>query len=258
MEEINKAITLDQSLSPELLDNLDNLNKQFEVAGPDQVLLWGYRTFGSDMVLGTGFGPSGMFLIYRLWELGVTIPIFYLDTHLLFDETYELKDRVEKRFNLRVTRVTPELSVDEQAEKYGDKLWERNPDRCCHLRKVLPLRNYLSDKKAWITGLRRSQSERRRNTRFVEWDPENEVIKVNPLAAWTDDQVWNYIHCKNLPYNPLHDEGYPSIGCIPCTQAIDIKTEDQRAGRWKGLEKTECGIHIPAQNGAEEISKRNN
>lgn len=244
MHKLKEEIIPNQKLSRELLDNL---NTQFEVAGPDQVLIWGYQTFGSSMVLGTGFGPSGMFLIYRLWELNINIPIFYLDTHLLFDETYKLKQRVESLFNFNITRITPDLSLNEQAEKYGDKLWKKNPNRCCYLRKVLPLRNYLSDKKAWITGLRRSQSETRRNTQFVEWDPDNEVIKFNPLANWTDDEVWNYIRGKGLPYNPLHDEGYPSVGCIPCTQPVENGTDDQRAGRWNGSEKTECGIHLPAQ-----------
>lgn len=252
----NEDIIPNRTLSDELLNNL---NKQFESAGPDQVLIWGYHVFGFDMVLGTGFGPSGMFLIYRLWELGIEIPIFYLDTHLLFDETYELRDRVEEQFNINITRVSTELSLDEQAEKYGNKLWERNPNRCCHLRKVLPLRNYLSDKKAWITGIRRSQSETRRQTQFVEWDPENDVIKINPLANWTGEKVWNYIHSKGLPYNPLHDEGYPSIGCIPCTDPVDSEIEDERAGRWTGSEKTECGIHLPAQaNTSEKNNSKDN
>ncbi|WP_372635372.1 phosphoadenylyl-sulfate reductase [Fodinibius sp.] len=255
MHELKEEIIPNQKLSKEFLDSL---NRQFEVAGPSQVLFWGYHTFGTDMVLGTGFGPSGMFLIYRLWELGINIPIFYLDTHLLFNETYELKDRVEKRFDLEITRVTSGLSVEEQAEKYGEKLWETNPNRCCHLRKVLPLRNYLSDKKAWITGLRRSQSEDRKNTQFVEWDPENKVVKINPLANWTGKEVWNYIRGKGLPYNPLHDEGYPSIGCIPCTQTVDNDAEDERAGRWKGLEKTECGIHLPAQKNGNGTKKNFN
>lgn len=253
MQKLKDEIIPNQKLSTKLLDSL---NRQFEVAGPDQVLSWGYQTFGMKMVLGTGFGPSGMFLIYRLWELGIPIPIFYLDTHLLFDETYELRDRVEKRFNIDITRVSTDLSLEEQAEKYGEKLWERNPNRCCHLRKVLPLRNYLSDKKAWITGLRRSQSENRRDTQFVEWDPENKVVKINPLANWTGDEVWNYIRGKGLPYNPLHDEGYPSIGCIPCTEVVDDTVDDERAGRWKGLEKTECGIHLATQkngNGTQKV-----
>ncbi|TYP93773.1 phosphoadenylylsulfate reductase (thioredoxin) [Fodinibius salinus] len=244
MDSIKNELVPNEELSDELLSGL---NTQFEMAGPDEVLLWGYDTFGAEMVLGTGFGPSGMFLIYRLWELGVEIPIFYLDTHLLFDETYALRDRVEERFNIQITRVSSDLSLDKQAQKHGEKLWQKDPNKCCHLRKVLPLRNYLSDKKAWITGVRRSQSETRKSTQYVEWDPENEVVKLNPLANYTTKQVWNYIHSKNLPYNPLHDEGYPSIGCIPCTDAVEETAGDERAGRWNGSEKTECGIHLSTQ-----------
>lgn len=245
IQDLKEPITfVQQNLSQELLDNL---NQQFEEASPDRVLAWGFQTFGSEMVLGTGFGPSGVFLIDRLVRNSIDIPIFYLDTHLFFEETYELRDRLEARYNIDITRISTDLSLEEQAEKYGDELWNRNPNRCCYLRKVLPLRNYLSDKKAWVTGVRRNQSETREQTKVVEWDPENEVIKINPLANWTGDDVWDYIDDRGLPYNPLHDEGYPSIGCIPCTQPVDEEEEDERAGRWNGSEKTECGIHLPTQ-----------
>lgn len=234
--------------APEI--SIANLNHKFQSVGLDQLLIWGHLDYGSDMVLGTGFGPSGVVLIDCLWELGITTPVFYLDTRLLFGETYELKERIEQRYDMQITGVTPKLSLEEQASKYGDKLWETNPDLCCYHRKVLPLRNYLSDKKIWITGVRRSQSETRRKTQIVEWDASNEVIKLNPLAHWTDDDIWRYIRMKNLPYNPLHDEGYPSLGCIPCTQAVS-NDDEERAGRWNGLQKTECGIHRPTQKSIE-------
>lgn len=232
--------------------HLDDINDRFESAHPDDILEWGMQYFGSSMVLGTGFGPSGIFLIHRLTQLGYATPIFFLDTQLLFDETYELKERLEDQFGLNITRVTPDLSLDEQAEKFGDKLWNRNPNRCCHLRKVLPLRNYLSDKRAWITGVRRDQSQSRRTTKWVEWDPGNRVVKINPVAGWTREEVWEYIHEHNLPYNPLHDDGYPSIGCIPCTSMVNAG-EEERAGRWSGMEKTECGIHLPSQDFEQEL-----
>ncbi|MDZ7694707.1 MAG: phosphoadenylyl-sulfate reductase [Balneolaceae bacterium] len=230
---------------------LEELNKRFQDATPDTILKWGYDTFGLEMVLGTGFGPSGIFLIDRLQQSGLSTPIFYLDTHLFFEETYELRDTLETRYNIDITRVSPDLSLDEQAEQFGSELWKRNPNRCCYLRKVRPLRNYLADKKAWITGVRRNQSETRKQTNIIEWDPENEVVKINPLANWTGEDVWDYINERGLPYNPLHDEGYPSIGCIPCTQPVNGEGEEQeheRSGRWTGSEKTECGIHLPTQN----------
>ncbi|NBC65181.1 MAG: phosphoadenylyl-sulfate reductase [Bacteroidetes bacterium] len=225
---------------------LDQLNQQFESADPGEIISWGYETFGKDMVLGTGFGSSGVFLIHQLQRYGIDIPIFYLDTNLLFDSTYELKDRIEDRYNIDITKVTPELSLKEQAERFGDELWKRNPNQCCFYRKVLPLRNYLSDKEAWVTGIRRTQSETRNHVRIFDWDEDNEVIKINPVAHWSGKKIWDEIHRLNLPYNPMHDEGYPSIGCIPCTQPVNApKESDDRNGRWNGTDKTECGIHFP-------------
>lgn len=225
---------------------LDQLNQQFETADPGEILSWGYETFAKEMVLGTGFGSSGVFLIHQLQTYGIDIPIFYLDTNLLFDSTYELKDRIEARYNIDITRVIPELSLKEQADRFGDELWKRNPNQCCFYRKVLPLRNYLSDKKAWVTGVRRSQSDTRNQVRIIDWDEENEVIKINPVAHWSGEKIWDEIHRLDLPYNPMHDEGYPSIGCIPCTQPVNASKEsDDRNGRWNGTDKTECGIHFP-------------
>lgn len=230
-------------LSPEVLNRL---NQQFEESHPGEILAWGYETFGNEMVLGTGFGSSGVFLIHQLQRYGIDIPVFYLDTNLLFDSTYELKDRIEARYNIDITRIRPELSLKEQAERFGDELWKRNPNQCCFYRKVLPLRNYLSDKKAWVTGIRRSQSDTRNQVRIVDWDEENDVIKINPVAHWSGKKIWDEIHRHNLPYNPMHDEGYPSIGCIPCTQPVNASKEsDDRNGRWNGTDKTECGIHFP-------------
>jgi phosphoadenosine phosphosulfate reductase len=225
-------------------NDLSLLNERFEDENPDEVLKWSYDTFGLEVVLGTGFGPSGIYLIHRIYKLGLKIPVFYLDTNLLFDETYQLKSRIEEQFNLSIIRLTPELSLDEQADQFGEELWNQNPDKCCEIRKVAPLRKYLADKKGWVTGLRRSQSPTRSQTPILIQDPANNVLKINPLAAWGDDQIWDYIHNHNLPYNPLHDDGYPSVGCIPCTSPV-LEGEDVRNGRWRGSGKLECGIHLP-------------
>lgn len=231
-----------QYREPDPVENRRQLEQKLEHTGPGRVLAWGWRTFGHRMVLGTGFGSSGMVLIHLLDKLGYGVPVFYLDTHLLFPETYKLRREVERRFKLEFTRVSTDLSLESQAEIHGDKLWERDPDRCCHLRKVLPLRDYLADKRAWITGLRRGQHAGRRGTPVVTWDRAHGVVKINPLAGWSDEDVWDYIEAHKLPYNPLHDEGYPSIGCIPCTRPVE-QGEGARAGRWSGTGKTECGIH---------------
>lgn len=227
-------------------DFFSDLNAHFEKRQPDDVLEWGFNNFGKDMVIGTGFGSSGVLLIHRIVTRNLPFTVFYLDTHLLFPETYKLRDRLEERFGIEFTRVSTSLSVDEQAEMYGDELWKKNPDKCCYIRKVLPLQKYLADKKAWVTGVRRSQANTRKQTRILEWDPENRVVKINPLAKWSNEDVWDYINQHDLPYNPLHDHGYPTIGCIPCTEPPEPK-KDERSGRWKNLEKTECGIHLPTQ-----------
>ena len=229
-------------------NQLTQLNDLFEAKNPDEILKWAAATFGSKIVMGTGFGPSGVFLIHRLYQLGLPISVFYLDTNLLFSETYELCDKLEKQFGITIEKITPEYTLDEQAEKFGDNLWYKNPNRCCFIRKVRPLRNYLQDKSAWITGIRRNHSESRKETQLVEYDSECDVIKINPVAAWSSGQLWSYIKDYDLPYNPLHDESFPSIGCIPCTNQVE-NGDHERAGRWKDIDKNECGIHLPVQTG---------
>lgn len=196
--------------------------------------------------MGTGFGASGVVLMDLLSHVRPGATVFYLDTDLLFSETHALRDRLATRFDLDIVRVHSGVALDEQAEQHGDELWNRDPDRCCFIRKVKPLRAYLADKTAWITAIRRDQSPTRTDTEHVEWSAANEVVKVNPLADWTADDIWSYIERHNLPYNPLHDEGFPSIGCIPCTARAD-EDDDPRAGRWSGSSKTECGLHLEPQ-----------
>ena len=225
---------------------LDELNQSLGAGSPDEILQWGFDCFGKKMVIGTGFGLSGIVILNRVHKLNLPVTVFYLDTEQLFPETYQLKEKIRERFQVTIEAVHPELSLNEQAEKFGDKLWNRDPDKCCYLRKVQPLEKYLSGKKAWVTGVRRSQGDTREQTEVIEWDPENCVVKMNPLARWSEEDVWNYIEENNLPYNPLYARGYPAIGCVPCTVPVNSGT-DLRSGRWKNLEKTECGIHIPSQ-----------
>ncbi|MEX0638981.1 MAG: phosphoadenylyl-sulfate reductase [Balneolaceae bacterium] len=246
--DLYRLVNADEPDEQMIAEQLVEINREFEHSSPEEVLQWAWSQFGNGMVLGTGFGPSGVWLIDRLSRMKLPVTVFYLDTQLLFRETYKLRDDLESRYDLSIVRVTPELSVEEQAEQFGDELWNRNPNRCCFVRKVLPLRNYLRDKSAWITGVRRSQSSSRRDTPLFEWDPANGVVKINPLVNWSREQIWQEITYLDIPYNPLHDEGFPSIGCIPCTQPADVKDEEEeRAGRWKNLDKTECGIHISSQ-----------
>jgi len=168
--------------------------------------------------------------------------LFTLDTEFLFPETYNLMDRVEQRYGITIERVFPLLTPEEQARAYGEALWKRNPDQCCNLRKVEPLRRKLSQLDAWITSIRRDQTVARAGVRKIQWDEKFGLVKINPLADWTSKQVWRYIVAHDVPYNSLHDQNYPSIGCTHCTRAVGAG-EDPRAGRWPGFAKTECGLH---------------
>lgn len=224
---------------------LSNLQEEWRHLPVDQILRQTVELFGCGRVsYATALGAEGMVILHHLSQLPEKdcIEVFILDTGLLFPETYQLKQEVERRFGIKIVTYKPVLSVEEQAQVWGNTLWERNPDRCCHIRKVLPLRRALKNKLAWITSIRREQSPTRAHTQVIEWDSYNHLYKVNPLAFWTWKQVWNYIWKHRLPYNPLHDQGYPSIGCIPCTTPV-AESEHWRAGRWRGTPKKECGIH---------------
>ncbi len=225
---------------------LQVVSEELERSSPREVLQWGIRNFAPDLALATGFGPSGVVLMHLISSLKPETPVFYLDTDLYFPETYALKDQIEQRFGIRFTVVPASLSLDAQENLYGPALWEREPDKCCFLRKVLPLRHFLSTKKAWVSGIRRDQAASRAGTGIVEWDSANRLVKLNPLANWTSADVWSYVRTYDLPYNQLHDQGYPSVGCIPCTAPV-APGEDERSGRWRGHQKTECGIHLKLQ-----------
>ena len=206
------------------------------------ILAWAAHQFAPRVAFGTGFGAEGCVLIHLIAEQALPIDIFTLDTGLLFEETYDLWRRLEARYGVRIRAVRPNLSVAEQGAAYGDALWARDPDRCCGMRKVAPLQQELARLDAWITAIRREQTPQRAGAAIVEPDSGSNRVKINPLAAWSHDDVWSFIHANAVPYNELHDRGYPSIGCAPCTTAVG-EGEDPRAGRWRGREKTECGLH---------------
>ncbi len=220
-------------------------NRRFEGAAPEAILRWGFREFAPAICLATSFGPQSIVLMHLISQLRPETTVFYLDTELLFPETYALRDELRDRLGLSFVRVTSHLSVERQAELHGSELWRRTPDRCCELRKVLPLKRFLADQAAWITGLRLGTTMRRASARPMEWDAGNGLVKLNPLLRWTLEEVWGYLRDKSLPFNPLHERGYPSIGCRPCTRPVR-PGEDPRAGRWSGFAKTECGIHYGA------------
>ncbi len=209
---------------------------------PEQVLSWAFKRFRSEVAISSAFGAEGMVLIDMASRLQPDFSLFTLDTEFLFPETYNLMDQVEERYGVKIERVYSLLSLEEQEKVHGAALWARNPDRCCELRKVEPLRRKLVELRAWITSIRRDQTAARANAQKVEWDANFGLVKINPIVNWTSKQVWNYIHEHQVPYNLLHDRNYPSIGCMHCTRAV-IAGEDPRAGRWAGFAKTECGLH---------------
>ena len=223
------------------------LADEFETAPLQDVLAWAWGRFGSLAAIGTSFQGAGLAMIDHAVKAGLKFPIFTLDTNLLFPETYELKQRLEAHWGISIEAVQPDLTLDQQAAENGPELWKKAPDTCCTIRKVLPLQRKLAGLSVWITGVRRQQSETRDKTRILElyrFDDLRElfIAKMNPMANWDRDAVWACIKANGIPYNPLHDRGYRSIGCWPCTHLAG-SGENERAGRWTGFEKTECGIH---------------
>jgi len=213
-----------------------------EGRSPADVLAWAAGRFAPRITFATAFGAEGCVLVDLIARHHLPIDVFTLDTGLLFPETYALWRRLEERYGLTIRAVRPELSVEGQATVHGAALWERMPDRCCEIRKVAPLRRALSGFDAWITSIRRDQTSDRSAARVVEWDVRFSLVKVNPLAGWRSENVQRYVRVHRVPVNPLHARGYPSIGCMPCTTAV-AAGEAPRAGRWRGREKTECGLH---------------
>jgi phosphoadenosine phosphosulfate reductase len=234
-----------------LLPEIQELQVRYENAYPQEVLRWASQTFAEGLVVVTSFQPTGIVTLHMLQELGIHANVLTLDTDLLFPETYRLMDEIEQRFHHNIIRVRPAQTLDQQAQEYGDSLWTHNPDQCCNIRKTLPLHKALtgSNYQAWITGLRRDQSDQRTVTPVVSWDRRYNMIKLCPFATWSEDMIWTYIHAYELPYNTLHDQGYPSIGCYPCTKAV-ASGADVRSGRWANHAKTECGIHVEVQQSA--------
>ena len=223
-------------------EELERLNEHFQNQPPEALLTWATQTFHPRLALTCSFsGPSGMVLLDMVVRSGLDMTVIFLDTDLLFPETYELAALAEQRYGIPIQRRRPALSLEEQDRQEGPHLYARDPDRCCHLRKVTPLAETLRDYDAWISGIRRDQSNTRATVHLLEWNTRHNLVKINPLAFWSDRQVWTYIHTHRVPYNPLLDQGYPSIGCTPCTRPASAS--NPRAGRWVGFAKTECGLH---------------
>ncbi len=212
---------------------------------PERILSWA-ASLSPRVAFSTGFGAEGCALVYLIASARLPIDVFTLDTGVLFPETYALWHELQEKYGITIRAVRPRHTIDEQAARLGPALWERDPDACCRLRKVEPLREALQDVDVWISAIRRDQTTDRASAPVAERDDRYGLIKVNPLVRWTTKDVWRFLHANRVPYNPLHDAGYPSIGCRPCTTPV-AAGEDPRAGRWRGHQKNECGLHVEVQ-----------
>ncbi len=228
--------------SAEFLAEIAQASEQLESATPWEILQWTVDRFGSGFSVATAFGAEGMLIIHWLAKIAPQTKIFNLDTGYQFAETLAMVDRVRVRYGIEIELVRPELTVIQYEQLHGGPVYSHAPDQCCKDRKLVPLRKRLQGVTAWASAIRRDQTPDRAVSPIVGWDRKFGLVKVSPLANWTKSLVWKTILDENVPYNPLHDQGYPSVGCAPCTRCV-LAGEDERSGRWAGAKKTECGLH---------------
>ncbi len=211
-------------------------------AHPREILRWAVETFPSRLTMATAFGPEGCVILHWLSEIDPSVRVFNLDTGYQFPETLELRNRIADRYGIEVELIQPDSTVAEYEARHGGPVYAHDTDRCCADRKLGPLRQAVLGYDAWISAIRAEQSAHRAKASVVEWDSKFNLVKINPLIRWTKRDVWAFVVANKVPYNPLHDQGYPSIGCWPCTRPVG-PGGDERDGRWAGQAKTECGLH---------------
>jgi phosphoadenosine phosphosulfate reductase len=225
---------------------------ELDQESPQGILRWSVEHFFPQLTMATAFGAEGCCLIHMLAEIEPRVHIFNLETGYQFEETLELRERIKERYGIAVQYIFPELTVAEYEAEHGGPLYRIRPDQCCYDRKILPLRRAVAGYRAWISAIRADQTQDRAAANVVQWDAKFNLVKVNPLLKWTKKDVWDFITKHDVPYNPLHDQNYPSIGCWPCTQRV-TSGEDERAGRWAGTSKKECGLHVIEHEGGSGI-----
>ncbi len=236
--------TLERTVAPST-EELRAISDRFEQSSPEEILQWAVETYGSGLTMATAFGAEGCALLAMLGESvphGREVRVFNLETGYQFAETLELRERIREKYGIEVEYVRAKETVAEMEARFGGPIYGTDPDECCRIRKVAPLKDALAGYTAWITAIRRDQTSHRAQAGIVEWDAKFNLVKINPLANWSKQKVWQYIAINEVPYNPLHDQGYPSIGCWPCTRAV-AGSEDDRSGRWSSFAKLECGLH---------------
>jgi phosphoadenosine phosphosulfate reductase len=223
--------------------DLKAANERLKAAAPAEILRWSVDQFFPRLTMATAFGPEGCVILHLLSQIETRVRVFNLETGYQFNETLALRDRIAERYGIEVELIRPDTTVAEYESLHGGPLYVTRPDQCCHDRKIVPLRRAVAGYDAWISAIRADQSTHRARAEVVGWDAKFGLVKINPLLSWTHRDVWAFIVTNDVPYNPLHNEGYPSIGCWPCTRPVAPGETDQRSGRWAGQAKTECGLH---------------
>jgi phosphoadenosine phosphosulfate reductase len=230
------------ALETQASEEWTDVNSKLAGAAPHAILEWAVDRFAGRLTMATAFGAEGCVLIHLLAEIDPKVRVFNLDTGYQFAETLALREQIRERYGIEVELVRPEVSMAEYESAHGGPMYVAHPDQCCYDRKIVPLRRALVGYDAWITAIRADQSSHRAAASVVGVDRKFSLVKINPLLYWTRRDVWAFIATHKVPYNPLHDQGYASIGCWPCTKAVTAQ-DDERAGRWAGHAKTECGLH---------------
>ncbi len=235
-------------ISPDQARQLRDLNERFVNARAEEILSFFSDQYGNELAFATSLGAEDQVLTYLLSQINKDVRIFTLDTGRLFPETIDLIDKTNKLYDINISVYFPEFSqVEKMVNSKGINLFYEsieNREECCHIRKIIPMKRALKGVKAWVSGLRSEQSVTRQDLSVVSWDEKFGLVKINPLLNWTETQLWDFIKIHDIPYNELHDKGYPSIGCQPCTRAVE-PGEDVRGGRWwwEMPENKECGLH---------------
>jgi phosphoadenosine phosphosulfate reductase len=226
-------------------EEIAQANAELETATAEEVLRWAAKKFGRGLTMATAFGAEGCCIIHMLADIQPATHVINLETGYQFPETLDLRERIKQKYGIEVEYIYPEQTVAEYEAEHGGPLYELRPDQCCHDRKILPLQRAVARiaPLAWVSAIRKDQTGDRAKADLVQWDPKFNLVKVNPLLNWTKKDVWGFVVKHDVPYNPLHDRDYPSIGCWPCTRAVR-PGEDERAGRWAGKVKKECGLHV--------------
>lgn len=228
--------------SEEMLDQLREHSEALEGASPREIIAWAVQHYFPKLTMATAFGPEGCVIIHYLAEVEPRTPVFNLETGYQFPETLALRERILTRYGIAVEYKSAPTTVAEYEAQHDGPVYTNHPDKCCFDRKVTVLRQAAIGMRAWMSGIRRDQSADRARAPIVGWDKKFGLVKISPLANWTKKDVWKLIASQDIPYNSLHDQGYTSIGCWPCTRAV-MFGEDERAGRWSGTAKVECGLH---------------